>query len=544
VTSGHRPGGETCVVGRIATYGGGGYVAFLGRTLYNSYVNLHRLVEKFWIDHKMRSLFIEFLLYNANYNIFIAVSLLFEQSATGYTSSFTEVERMSRTKSSVSGLFLLQINVVRMLFVENEVEIMTIIFFILFTFWVVLLMLKLSVGIIKNITTFYKRVWLMIDLVINVMSIICICMFILRMHMVEDYLNELEKVKHNEFVSYFSLLYVEDFLTYFAGILICIATARLWKFLRFGLFFRITERTLSMAAFPLFAVTFAFAVILTAFGLSGILIYGNEFPELSTFIKIVATLIQLSLKPDQFDLSDYLGIDVSYYYFALYLLLMQIILFVYIIVIIMAYMKAQLEFSVAPDSYTVGDYVQERFRYLPRLVRARVERMRGGEKEKSPVTPKADEFRYANSIGVQKSTLNSMRFIVSCIVRNMNQSEMEQAELTQHETEMMLGVCRQFVLKTYVDDEIELFFKGHFVGEQFQFVDEKRIDKMADFVRLMFAFQVEEEVAPKPDRKMVQCSKMAKQKNKLLRRCNLMLKLMVCQLNEAETSLENLFEDT
>ncbi|KAH0817188.1 hypothetical protein GEV33_005603 [Tenebrio molitor] len=67
---------------------------------------------------------------------------------------------------------------------------------------------------------------------------------------------------------------------------------------------------------------------------------------------------------------------------------------------------------------------------------------------------------------------------------------------------------------------------------------------MADFVRLMFAFQVEEEVAPKPDRKMVQCSKMAKQKNKLLRRCNLMLKLMVCQLNEAETSLENLFEDT
>jgi hypothetical protein len=543
VTSEHRPGGETCVVGRIATYGGGGYVAFLGRTLYNSYVNLHRLVETFWIDHRTRSLFIEFLLYNANYNIFIAVSLLLEDSATGYTSSFTEVERVSRTKSSLSGLFLLQINVVRMLFVENEVEIMTIIFFILFTVWVVLLMLKLSVGIIKHITTFYKRVWLMIDLLINVMSIICISMFVLRMHMVEDYLNELEKVKHNEFVSYFSLLYVEDFLTFFAGILICIATARLWKFLRFGLFFRITERTLSMAAFPLFAVTFAFAVILTAFGLSGILIYGNEFPELSTFIKIVATLIQLSLKPDQFDLSDYLGIDVSYYYFALYLLLMQIILFVYIIVIIMAYMKAQLEFSVEPESYTVGDYVQERFRYLPRLVRARVERMRGGEKEKSPVTAKADEFRYANSIGVQKSRLNSMRFIVSCIVRNMNQSEMEQAELTQHETEMMLGVCRQFVLKTYVDDEIELFFKGHFVGDQFHFVDEKRIDKMADFVRLMFAFQVEKEGAAKLDLKMAQCSKMAKQKNKLLRRCNLMLKLMVCKLNEAETNFANFFED-
>jgi hypothetical protein len=518
-------------------------VAFLGRTLYNSYVNLHRLVEKFWIDHKTRSLFIEFLLYNANYNIFIAVSLLLEDSATGYTSSFTEVERVSRTKSSVSGLFLLQINVVRMLFVENEVEIMTIIFFILFTVWVVLLMLKLSVGIIKHITTFYKRVWLMIDLLINVMSIICISMFVLRMHMVEDYLNELEKVKHNEFVSYFSLLYVEDFLTFFAGILICIATARLWKFLRFGLFFRITERTLSMAAFPLFAVTFAFAVILTAFGLSGILIYGNEFPELSTFIKIVATLIQLSLKPDQFDLSDYLGIDVSYYYFALYLLLMQIILFVYIIVIIMAYMKAQLEFSVEPESYTVGDYVQERFRYLPRLVRARVERMRGGEKEKSPVTAKADEFRYANSIGVQKSRLNSMRFIVSCIVRNMNQSEMEQAELTQHETEMMLKVCRQFVLKTYPDDEIVLFFKGHFVGDQFHFVDEKRIDKMADFVRLMFAFQVEKEGAARLDLKMAQCSKMAKQKNMLLRRCNLMLKLMVCKLNEAETNFANFFED-
>lgn len=65
-------------------YPGGGYLAFLGRNLYNSYINFQAMVLKSWIDQKTRSIFVEFLVYNVNTNVFNTVTLLYEQSATGY----------------------------------------------------------------------------------------------------------------------------------------------------------------------------------------------------------------------------------------------------------------------------------------------------------------------------------------------------------------------------------------------------------------------------------------------------------------------------
>jgi hypothetical protein len=66
-------------------------VAYLGRNLRNSYLNFKKIVDKFWVDRRTRGFFIEFLAYNTNYNLFNAVRLLFEQSATGYISNTIEV---------------------------------------------------------------------------------------------------------------------------------------------------------------------------------------------------------------------------------------------------------------------------------------------------------------------------------------------------------------------------------------------------------------------------------------------------------------------
>jgi hypothetical protein len=77
--------------GELSAYSGGGYVVYLGRTLYNSYANFRKIVKKMWIDQKTRAIFIEFLAYNANYNVFNSVRILFEKSATGYVDKRIEV---------------------------------------------------------------------------------------------------------------------------------------------------------------------------------------------------------------------------------------------------------------------------------------------------------------------------------------------------------------------------------------------------------------------------------------------------------------------
>jgi urease accessory protein UreH len=78
-------------LGEFSSYSGGGYVVYLGRTLYNSHANFQKIFKKLWINSDSRVIFIEFLIYNANFNIFNAVKLIVEQSVSGYTYKKIEV---------------------------------------------------------------------------------------------------------------------------------------------------------------------------------------------------------------------------------------------------------------------------------------------------------------------------------------------------------------------------------------------------------------------------------------------------------------------
>lgn len=82
-------------VGDITIYPGAGYSAPLGRNLYNSYYNLKYYTETEWIDYNTRVIFVEFLTYNADYNIFHAVKLIVERSASGL---FVKSHSVSRSK--------------------------------------------------------------------------------------------------------------------------------------------------------------------------------------------------------------------------------------------------------------------------------------------------------------------------------------------------------------------------------------------------------------------------------------------------------------
>jgi hypothetical protein len=93
-------GGEEFCLGEFATYSGGGYLLYLGRTLYNTLLNFQNMMTKVWIDVDTRVIFVEFLTYNANYNYFSSVRLTVEQSATGYTHKLIRVGVLYSSSSS------------------------------------------------------------------------------------------------------------------------------------------------------------------------------------------------------------------------------------------------------------------------------------------------------------------------------------------------------------------------------------------------------------------------------------------------------------
>lgn len=65
-------------------YPPGGYMVPLGRTTTNIHINLEYLQTKNWISKETRAVFVEFLAYNVNYNVFNSISIVFERTAIGF----------------------------------------------------------------------------------------------------------------------------------------------------------------------------------------------------------------------------------------------------------------------------------------------------------------------------------------------------------------------------------------------------------------------------------------------------------------------------
>lgn len=58
-------------------------MAALGEDVMTSLASLQYVFQHLWLDHQTRGVFVEFNLYNANTNLFTAVSLLLERAASG-----------------------------------------------------------------------------------------------------------------------------------------------------------------------------------------------------------------------------------------------------------------------------------------------------------------------------------------------------------------------------------------------------------------------------------------------------------------------------
>ncbi|XP_044272220.1 uncharacterized protein LOC123016069 isoform X2 [Tribolium madens] len=504
--------------GEISSYTGGGYVGYLGRTLYNTYANLRRFLEKLWIDQGSRSIFIEFLTYNANYNVFNSIKLLYEQSASGYNAKTVEV------------------NAVRMLFVKRELESITVVVFFMFIIWVGVLFFKQSVGVIRKVKSFYKDPWFMVDCVIIFMSVICVALFVVRMKMIGLYLDKLEKLKHNEFSNYFFLFYLEDFLQVFAATLVCIATVRLWKFLRFGLFFRILEFTIWKSLLPLFSFSIAYILLLFAFALPLVLLCGSQILVFNKITRVVRPMFTMALSASDLTLKTFLEIKGSAFYIVLYGLIVKIIFLIYIMIIMMSYSTAQMKFSNELEIYTIKNYVQERFNYFPKYVKYKYKRLRSGQTKQSQVEPKPDKFVYSNSFSLETFKMLTMKYIVQCVFRNM--TKRKTAKLSEWDLKLMLGVSRRFLVKA-PPKEVEVFFKGRISGKKISLIDERNVWRIADVVGALLEEKHKEKTKEeiKGSRSYEKCVTMIKKNQSTLKKCDLKLKLLFAKFVSFEFQL-------
>ncbi|KAG5861355.1 hypothetical protein JTB14_025901 [Gonioctena quinquepunctata] len=460
----HQIAGTSDYDGEFATYPGGGYIATLGRTWKNSLTNMNYFHRNDWIDRYTRCLFLEFLMYSPNSNLFQSVRVAFELAYTGLV------------------LAMYNVQTAHLLFVQNESSVVFQVVIALVALMVCILLVKLLLKMAKKKKLFLKDLWILADIIIISLSLACLFLFLERSLVVKMFLDKIGNAKHNEFINYFNLFSSVSTLTILAAVLVFIATLRLWKLLRFLLIIKIFEKILGLSVARLLLLFLYQTLLIFLFQLIGRILFGDQH-EFRHSGDSMMTLILLALCfPKTYDFHTVKTL-LQRFYFSLYLLASFFFLTFYIAVITNCYADAQIYYS-NQRGYNMYDYLNEQYLYFKEVVAKKTKtlRIRGGQDissaEENPIFPKAYTRRYAKCLKIPENRINIMGHITRGIVWNMKSKKKQKNKLIQMIIANMMRDDR---------NESDYFFVGSSGSEKTIFVDDLIFKKMERIVNVLLS---------------------------------------------------------
>lgn len=332
-----------------------------------------------------------------------------------------------------------------------------------------------------------------------------IIIFIARIKSIGRLLNNIEKVKHNEFVNYFDLFRMHTTLNVIGALLICMSTVRLWKLMRFFKMFRMFEKTFLLVIGPVLALFLHHIIFVLACTMITHILLGESLED---FVNFKSSFKALS--------SIYLKIYDNYKFFlahnisklemtviVMYIVVSQIIFYTYIAICVMAHVDARKLFSQHhEEAYSFIDYIKEELMFLFAWFKLRVTRHKEPTLKKQYVYPKPDRYLYANCISTTTHSMDAMAIVTAVVLYNLIHTGNRDGTLDEKQIEMMLRVCHCFLAEHAFKDHKEIFFKYH-KGKILKIIDSKRIDKAKQVVELILGVSAKLEKRQKLNRRIV-----------------------------------------
>lgn len=330
------------------------------------------------------------------------------------------------------------------------------------------------------------------DVLIILLSLSCIVLFTYRISLVRNFLTALKYAKRNEFINYDHLFHIEDALNIVAGILVCVATIRLWKLLRFARIFVKMERIILYSIVPLAALFFCQIVLILSFALCGYMMFGNQSSYFKGIWVSICSLFYISLNLyKRFDYSvlsatrGFLG-DI---YYILFMFTTFTIYTLYVTAIIIGCEMSENYFSNKMQAYTVQDLLKEEVSYFVGLFKVRIEKERlrgGGEDEEIKVYPKEDSIRYGHFTKISLGKLDAMRAITRAVLHNLGKQR-------KPDFEIMHDLVLRMRASEVASEEEEIFLITN-DGDKTKLIDDKVLVEMEKIVRKLTQNQKKEQV--------------------------------------------------
>ncbi len=269
--------GDFPIVGEVGTYKGEGYKAKLIVDLNSSNETITELKNNLWIDRQTRAIFLEFILYNADSNLFSFVTLWLEIPITGGP--------LLKTDATMIRIYGTGFNAIYM-------RVMEVLFLALLLTNIGILIYQMTSE--ESFLVCLKKPRILVDLFLFSTCFLLIVIFIVRYFTTKSLVNDIKgNVVH--FIPFQRTVFFHDLFTYFLGFVTFLA------FLKLVILLRLMERiaklaaTLRHSAFDVFSTLFLISIGLLAFGMLGYLAFHTDTETYKTFVDSLEKLVGLSM---------------------------------------------------------------------------------------------------------------------------------------------------------------------------------------------------------------------------------------------------------
>uniref|UniRef100_A0A8C6RIQ7 Polycystic kidney disease 1 like 3 n=1 Tax=Nannospalax galili TaxID=1026970 RepID=A0A8C6RIQ7_NANGA len=283
--------GGSPIQGEFAAYSGGGYVVRLGRKSSTATRVLQHLQQTHWLDHCTKVLFVEFVVFNANVNLFCVVTLILE--STGVGPFFTSLRLDSLTS--------LQIAERGFAWIVSQV-----IYYLLICYYTFIQGRRLK----RQRWRFFTRKRNILDT-----SIILISFNILGLDLWCISLHHKNMLRYHHdrdrFVNFHEALQVSSAVIYLMGFLVLLATVQLWDLLRHNPQFQVISKTMNKAWDEVVGFLLIILILLTSYAMTFNLLFGWSISDYQSFfssaVTVVGSLMGISNHKEVISLHPVLG---------------------------------------------------------------------------------------------------------------------------------------------------------------------------------------------------------------------------------------------
>ncbi|XP_075545246.1 polycystin-2-like isoform X1 [Dermacentor variabilis] len=327
--------------GLLSSYSGAGYYADLGITKEAATQVMAELKENLWIGRATRAVFLDFTVYNANVNLFCVIKLVFEFPATGGmipSWSFRTVKLLRYV--SVSDYFIMACE-----------------FF--FTLFILYYIVEEVLEIKSNRTSYFKSIWNILDILVILISLVCIGFSIYRTVMVNKLLAGLLD-KPDEFADFGRLGFYQTQFNNAVALAVFFAWIKVFKYISFNKTMTQLSSTLSRCSKDVAGFSIMFFIVFFAFAQLGYLLFGTQIQGFSSFVNAVFTLLRLILGDFDFEEMEAANRVLGPIYFLSYVFFVFFVLLnMFLAIINDTYAEVKSEISQQKNEFEIVDYFKK-----------------------------------------------------------------------------------------------------------------------------------------------------------------------------------------